>query len=270
MIFDLARSGLYPSELSLHNVCKNFIAAGRRSTVLDEISLTINPGEFVAFVGPSGCGKTTLLGIMAGLLEPTAGYVKMDNVRITGPGDGRIVVFQQDSLFPWMTVRGNLEYGMARRGLSKRERRILCNQMLEGLELQRFADHYPKQISVGIAKMIEVGRALLGEPRVLLCDEPFGSLDTLTRERMQHFIESVWCGGGFTVGFVTHSLEEALMLADRVIVLSGQPATVRGQVLVKFKRPRAIALRTSPEFQALRAHLYKIIGELPGLPSFYV
>lgn len=223
--------------------------------VIDDLNLAVYDHEFLAVVGASGCGKTTLLNIIAGLLPPTDGKVLLNDREITGPGLDRTVVFQDDAVFPWYTVRGNVEYGLkiARTGREERERRVAHSLKLVGLTGSESL--YPRQLSGGMRKRVDVARAITTRPEVLMMDEPFAALDVMTKESLQEQFLEIWNETRMTVVFVTHDLEEALFMADRVVVMASHPGRIARTVDVPFARPRSKDLKTTPEFQAMRREL---------------
>ena len=206
---------------------------------LAPIDLTIGENEFVALVGRSGCGKTTLLNMVAGLVEPSSGQILVDGVAVTGPGRGKGVVFQQHALFPWLTARNNIIFGARSRGLAPAECQREATQLLDLIGLTAYADRYPNQLSGGMQQRIAIARALALDPQILLMDEPFGALDEITRIEMQDELLRVWSSRRKTVIFVTHSLSEALHLADRVIVMGFGPGHNAAEYKIDKPRPRS-------------------------------
>jgi NitT/TauT family transport system ATP-binding protein len=239
------------SALSLHQLTVDF----GHGPVLDRIDLTVQAGEFVCLVGASGSGKTTLLNVLAGLVAPTAGGVAIDGAPVTGPGPDRVVVFQDDAVFPWLTVRDNVAYGLRLRGDDRAARRARCDEVLALVGLQQAARRWPRELSGGMRKRADLGRALAVRPPVLLMDEPFGALDMLTKERLQVDLAQIAAAEGATVVFVTHDLEEACFLGDRVIVLSSSPGRIVADAEVGFARPRHPSLKRSAALQDLRGAL---------------
>ena len=224
--------------------------------VLREVSMDVGPGEFVSIVGPTGCGKTTLLRIMAGLTRPTAGEVWMDGGVVTEPGPERGLVFQEYALFPWLTVSQNIAFGLDAAGITGVSRSALISKYLEMVGLPGFEDYRPRQLSGGMKQRVAIARALATGPAVVLMDEPFGSLDAQSRCDMQTELLRVWEQTHQTIVFVTHSVEEAIFLADRVIVLSARPGRILADVAVNLPRFR---VRTGPEFNARRAEVMSLI-----------
>ena len=227
--------------------------SGATSTnALEGLSLKVDDGEFVAALGPVGCGKTTLLRIFAGFLRPTKGSVRCAGAPIDGPGWQRGYVLQEESIFPWMTVRENIEFGLLAKGLSPAARRAVSDDLLGLIGLSAFEEAYPKELSAGMSKMVEVARVLANDPTILLLDEPFGALDSQTRARMQDALARLWEQRRKTVLFVTHDAEEALYLADRIVVLTQRPGRIKAQFAVQIPRPRSFETRFSPAFLALK------------------
>ncbi|GAA4165047.1 ABC transporter ATP-binding protein [Shinella granuli] len=256
MALALAEAPAASIALDVEGVSHRYELDGKELKVLDNVSLTIAPGEFVALLGPSGCGKSTLLRLAAGLETPTTGRVLEDGRPVTAPNPDRILVFQDATLFPWRTVRGNIATGLEARGLI-REREYRIDEVLELVKLEGFADFYPHQLSGGMAQRAALARALVNDPKLLLLDEPFGKLDSLTRLRMQNELLDLWKSAGFTALLVTHDVEEALLLADRVIVLSDRPAAIVAEVRVDRPHPRR---RDDASLIALRRSLLETLG----------
>ncbi|MFB6124271.1 MAG: ABC transporter ATP-binding protein [Haloferacaceae archaeon] len=231
-----------------------------RQTVqaLDGVDFTVEPGEFVCIVGPSGCGKTTLFRTIAGLESPTDGVVRLDGDPVTGPGTDRGMVFQEYGLFPWRTVRGNVAFGLEEQGVDGAERDRRVSRMLDLVGLEAFADAYPKELSGGMKQRVGIARALAVDPELLLMDEPFGSVDAQTRDMLHGELLDIWSRTQKTVLFVTHDVEEAVTLADRVVVMAADPGRVRDVVDVDHDRPRR---RTDPDFAATVERIRALIGD---------
>jgi NitT/TauT family transport system ATP-binding protein len=219
-------------------------------------SLTIARGEFVCLLGASGCGKSTLLRIAAGFEAATAGTVVVGNRPVTGPGPDRGMVFQDYGLFPWMTVRRNIGFGPAVRGLKKAEVARIADRFVSMVGLDRFANAYPHQLSGGMKQRVAIARVLANDAKVVLMDEPFGALDAMTRERLQEELLEIWRSTGLTVIFVTHSIEEAILLADRVVVMSPGPGRITEDRRIDLPRPRDVS---SPEFNDIRRELGNLL-----------
>src|SRR4249919_394804 len=235
--------------LEMKNVGKVYSQNGRSIEALRGAHLRVKKGEFVCLIGASGCGKSTLLRIVAGFEAPTRGKALMWSMPITGPGPERGMVFQDYGLFPWLTVRGNIGFGPAARGRPAAEVRDTVERFITLGGLQRFADAYPHQLSGGMKQRVAIARVLANDAEIVLMDEPFGALDAMTRERLQDERLEIWQRTGLTVLFVTHSIEEAIFLADRVVVMSPGPGRIDNEYLIDLPRPRDIA---SPEFNEWR------------------
>lgn len=246
-------------SVSIRHVGKVFEKEEGGATVaLEDISLEIADKEFVCLIGPSGCGKTTLLRIIAGLETATGGEALLNGEPITGPDPVRGMVFQEYSLFPWRTVTENIAFGLEMSGVPKSRRQEVAARYLDLVNLEQFADAYPHALSGGMRQRVAIARALANDPKVLLMDEPFGALDAQTRNRMQKELLEIWEKTQKTIIFVTHSVDEAVYLADRIVALSPRPGRVNEIVEVGLPRPRD---RTSPEFAMLRRNLLSLIQE---------
>jgi ABC-type nitrate/sulfonate/bicarbonate transport system ATPase subunit len=228
---------------------------GKSVSVLEDINLEVGNGEFVCLLGPSGCGKSTLLSTMAGFLSPTHGEIRIDGEAVLGPDPRRIFVFQERGVFPWLTVEGNIEFGLFNLPRGERERRIRHYVKMVGLE--GFERAYPPELSGGMKQRLEVARALAVNPDMLFLDEPFGALDSITRLIMRGELLRIWEAERKTIIFVTHDIDEAVQLADRVIVLSARPAKVQQIVNIDISHPRDIS---SPRYLELRDGIFKQIG----------
>jgi NitT/TauT family transport system ATP-binding protein len=237
---------------------------GEQTHAIGNISCAIEAGEFVSFVGPSGCGKTTLLMSIAGLLEPTAGRVRIKGVEVKGPPPNLVLVFQEynKSLFAWRTVLGNVLFGLEARRARAANGERKARELLALVGLNGFEKHYPWELSGGMQQRVAIARALAYEPEVLLMDEPFGSLDALTRLELEDTLLKVWSELKTTILFITHDIEEAIYLSDRILVLSRRPSEVMEELPVDFPRPRhQLTTRAEPRFMALRNDIYRQIGE---------
>jgi NitT/TauT family transport system ATP-binding protein len=246
-------------SIDLTKVEINFGEGKSAVRALDGIDLKIQRGEFVSILGPSGCGKSTIIGAIAGFTPLSAGELRVDSQLVAAPGPDRGVVFQQHMLFPWKTVASNVEFGLKMRGVDKQERRKTARDILAHVGLGDFLQHYPHQLSGGMQQRVALARVLVNRPRVLLMDEPFCSLDAQTRLQMQQMLLSLWHELHMTVVFVTHDVDEAMFLSDRVIVLTKRPATIKAEVLVNLPRPRTHAVLTSPELMRLKRETLELL-----------
>ena len=223
---------------------------------LYNISLTIRKNEFVSLLGPSGCGKTTLIRIIAGLLTADRGEVLVNSQTVSSPGRDRCMVFQQFGLLPWRTVLSNVEFGLEIDGVPREERRALAEKYLELVGLKGFENYYPHQISGGMQQRVGIARALSKQPEILLMDEPFGAVDAQTREQLQEELLKIWAQTETTVVFVTHSIDEAVYLSDRVVVMQARPGRIKEEVKIELPRPRWEGdIKADPRFAQLRARL---------------
>ncbi|MGX1086144.1 ABC transporter ATP-binding protein [Pseudomonas sp. AP3_22 TE3818] len=224
----------------------------------------IEPGQFVCILGPSGCGKSTLLGALAGHLQPRTGSLSVDGAPVSGPSPQRGMVFQQHTLFPWRTVRDNVAFGLKMRGVGKVERLKAADEILALVGLEGFAGRWPDQLSGGMQQRVEIARVLVNRPRLLLMDEPFGALDALTRLNMQELLLDIWTRIRTTVVFVTHDIDEALFLADRLLVMSSRPGRIIEDLRLDFPRPRSTELMTRHEFSHLKRHCLELLRHEDG------
>jgi NitT/TauT family transport system ATP-binding protein len=232
--------------------------------VIEDFSLDVFDQEFVSIVGASGCGKSTLLNIIAGLLPATRGRVLIDGVEPDSPGPDRTMVFQDDAVFPWYTVEQNVEYGLRAAGMPREERTPIVEHYLELVGLIDDRDKFPRQLSGGMRKRVDVARAAAMEPEVLLMDEPFAALDVMTKERLQEEFMGIWSATRMTVIFVTHDLEEALYLSQRVVVMSRNPGRVERVVDVPLDQPRDLMVKTTGTFQNMRRELAQVLHTMQG------
>ena len=247
--------------LDVQHLNKLFGSPPRLTTALNDINLQTHRREFLCIVGPSGCGKTTLVRILAGLEEKNSGQVLLQGKAVTEPGSDRGMVFQGYTLFPWLTVKKNVMFGLEVNGRGKDEAERQALQWLQLIGLERFADAYPNQLSGGMKQRVAIVRALANQPRILLMDEPFGALDAQTRCRMQAHLLEIWRKIDITIVFITHDLDEAIFLADRILVLSAHPGEVRELIEVPVPRPRSAAQLISPAFLATKARLEELIHQ---------
>jgi ABC-type nitrate/sulfonate/bicarbonate transport system ATPase subunit len=244
-----------PAKLRADGIRMVFERDGASVSVLDDISLDVGEGEFVCLLGPSGCGKSTILNVMAGFIAPSSGEVRIDGEPVVGPDPRRIFVFQERGVFPWLTVEGNIGFGLSGLSPADRQRRIAHYVALVGL--QGFEKTYPRELSGGMKQRVEVARALAVNPDMLFLDEPFGALDSITRLIMRGELLRIWEAERKTIIFVTHDIDEAVQLADRVIVMSARPARVQRIVNIDIPHPRDIS---SPKYLSLRDGILEAIG----------
>lgn len=252
----------HAGRITVENVDLTFTPLRRDPVVaLKDVSLDIEPGEFVCVVGASGSGKSTLLRLLDGLLSPTAGTITSAGKEVTGPSTDRAMVFQSDNLLPWATVIDNVAYGLRLNGVPKKEARERAMAQLEKVGLKHTARMYPRQLSGGMRQRVNIARALTVDPQVLLLDEPFAALDAQTREIMSAELLRIWNADRKTVVFITHQIDEAVYLADRVVVLSSHPGTVREIVPINFERPRELSLKRTEEFGRIVDHIWSLIED---------
>ena len=250
--------------LDIANVSKVFNLNGRPIHALKDVNLQIHKGEFVCLIGASGCGKSTLLRIMGGFEPVSTGSARMYHAPIQEPGPERGMVFQDYGLFPWLTVRENIAFGPKQRGLPAARLKEISDRFVNMVGLGKFADHFPNQLSGGMKQRVSIARALANDCEVLLMDEPFGALDALTREVLQQELLDIWEKTKLTVVFVTHAVEEAVLLADRVVVMTAGPGRVERDYRIPLERPRCI---TAPEFNAVRRELTEMLSSHVSLPK---
>ena len=241
------------SSLEINRVRKTWQApGGLHVEAIREVGLEVSSGEFVSILGPSGCGKSTLLELCAGLEAVSDGQILIDGEKVTGPNPKAVMVFQEHSLFPWLNVEQNIAFGLKTRGVSQDDRWRRGREVLERVKLVKFAKHYPHQLSGGMKQRVAIARALVGNPEFILMDEPFAALDFQTRVLMQQFLLEIWAGFKSTILFVTHQIDEAVLLADRVMVMSAAPGTVLEEIRIGLPRPRSM---TDPDFNGYRVRL---------------
>ncbi|EHK53065.1 ABC transporter ATP-binding protein [Allomesorhizobium alhagi] len=246
-------------QIEIRNVSIHFGRGHDAHPAVMETTLDIAPGEFVCLLGPSGCGKSTLLNSMAGYVKPSSGTVLVDGEAVSGPGPDRGMVFQQYSLFPWKTIRDNIGFGPKLAGRGYAETDSVANTFLEMIGLTKFADKYPAELSGGMQQRVGIARALANYPSVLLMDEPFGALDAQTRLMMQESLLATWSAFSTTVVFVTHDVDEAVFLADRVLIMSAGPGAIIADLRVPLDRPRAADMATTPQFMQLKKQCLDLI-----------
>lgn len=243
--------------ISVQSATKVYTSSRGRTVSLDRVSLDVEEGEFITLVGPSGCGKSTMLNLIAGLLSPTSGTIEVKGKPVSGPGPDRGVIFQQYALFPWLTARQNVEFGLRLQGVPKGQRSERAQHYLDLVGLGDFGEALPKELSGGMKQRCAIARAYAVHPAVLLMDEPFGALDALTRVQMQEELLATWQEERRTIVFITHDVDEAVYLASRVVVMSPRPGRIHDIVDVDLPYPRTEEMRLSPEFTDLRARVWR-------------
>jgi NitT/TauT family transport system ATP-binding protein len=250
------------AKLDVAGLSKYFYARGHEiRKVLDNITVTVGDGEFVSIVGASGCGKTTFIRCIAGLLPAEEGEVRIEGRIVSRPGSDRGFVFQSDALMPWRTVMQNVLFGLEVRGRPLSQTRPIGDKLLKLVGLTGFENHYPNELSGGMRQRVNLARALAIDPEVLLMDEPFAALDAQTREIMQRELLKIWASERKTVLFITHQIDEAIYLADRVLVFSHRPGRIAADIRIPFPRPRALSIKRSPEFLKYVDEVWKLIEE---------
>jgi NitT/TauT family transport system ATP-binding protein len=249
------------STVEIDGVSKIFRTRNKVFRAIERIDLNVQQNEFVSIVGTSGCGKSTLLNMVGGLDEPTTGEIRINGTRVTSPGRDRGFVFQSYSLFEWMTVRGNILFALEKSNIPKSEKRELTDHFIKAVGLVGFEDAYPRQLSGGMKQRVAIARSLVYKPSILLMDEPFGALDAQTRGMMQELLLNVWEEHRVTVLFVTHDVDEAIFLADRVIVLGSRPGRVKKELKIDLGRPRSFDIVTSPKFADYKREILTDIRE---------
>jgi NitT/TauT family transport system ATP-binding protein len=254
-------NGAQAAAVELRGVWKEFVKGDRRVEAVQAIDLAVLPHSFTAILGPSGCGKSTLLNMVAGFDSPTRGEVRANGALVSSPSPKRAVVFQEPALFPWYSVYENVVFGPKTQGQSAQTYRPLAEKIIEQVGLKGFASHYPAELSGGMKQRVGIARVLAMQPELLLMDEPFGSLDAQTRTLMQELLLAVWERHHQTVLFITHDIEEALLLADTVCVMTARPGRIKKRIVVELARPRTIEATTSPVFNALKREVLALIRE---------
>jgi NitT/TauT family transport system ATP-binding protein len=247
------------TKLRVEDVTLEYSTAKGTITALDHVSFDVADKEFAVLVGPSGCGKSSLLYLAAGLTDPTSGEIMIDNRVVEAPGADRGMVFQSYTLFPWLRVRENVEFGLKRRGVPAAERREIVEHYLAEIGLTQFADVYPNQLSGGMMQRVAIARALANDPEVLLMDEPFGALDSQTRSQMQRLLLRVWEHSQKTVLFVTHDIDEAILLGDRVYVMTKRPGRIKEEIPIAIAHPRSMDLILNPQFLVIKRRILNLL-----------
>lgn len=248
-------------KLEIKDVGKVFKTKGGDTTALEKTSFSIDDGEFVTILGPSGCGKSTVLRIVAGLEESTSGTVLLDGKEINGPGPDRGMVFQSYTLYPWLTVKENITFGLKLKGVPQRERDDVARHYLQLIDLEGFENHYPIQLSGGMKQRVAIARALANDPKILLMDEPFGALDAQTRNIMQEVLLKAWEESKKTILFITHDVEESIFLADSVYVMTARPGRLKKRIPITLDRPREFSIKGTTEFGKYKDELLTLIRE---------
>ncbi|WP_067708082.1 ABC transporter ATP-binding protein [Nocardia yamanashiensis] len=250
-------------KLALSGVRKEFPVRGERDTLtaIEDISVDVRAGEFLVLVGPSGSGKSTLLDLLGGLSKPTAGQILLDGAPIAGPGLDRGIVFQQYALLPWRTARANIEFGLEAKGVRRPERRRIADEYLELVGLAGFGNRYPHELSGGMKQRVAIARSLAFDPEVLLMDEPFAALDAQTRESLQDELLRIWRTTGKTILFITHGIDEAVYLGQRVAVLTSRPGRVKAVVDIDLDRDGDPDVRSSERFRDIRHHIWTLLHD---------
>lgn len=252
-------------QIDIRNLSLHLGQDQKRFQALDRVNLQIKSGEFVCLLGPSGCGKSTLLGALAGHLGISSGELQVDGESVYAPHPDRGLVFQQHTLFPWKSVIDNIAFGLKMKGVSKTERLVQAQKMVQLVGLAGFEHKYPAELSGGMQQRVEIARVLINQPKVLLMDEPFGALDAQTRIRMQQLLLDIWQSVKTSVLFVTHDIDEALFLADRVLIMSHRPGRIVDEIQLNFQRPRDIDILTQTEFVEIKKHcLQALKKEIQG------
>jgi NitT/TauT family transport system ATP-binding protein len=253
-------SSISPMRFECEHLSKTYQTRNGIVPALEDVIFSVTGQEFVCIVGPSGCGKTTLLKLIAGLLEPTSGQIVFN----AEPADGRprsALVFQEHGLFPWMTVLDNVAFGLEMRGMGRQERRDQARAFVEQVGLASFANSYPHELSVGMRQRVGISRAFVADAPILLMDEPFGSLDAQTRLVLQEELLRIWKDHQKLVVYVTHDIEEAVLLGDRVLVMTGRPGSIREEIPIPLPRPRALSAKEQPEVMEIKWHIWKMLED---------
>ncbi|MBE9028147.1 ABC transporter ATP-binding protein [filamentous cyanobacterium LEGE 11480] len=259
---DSASEAFRSAKLAVKSLSKEYTSQGKVTSVFDNINLHIQPRELVCLVGASGCGKSTLLNIIAGLLPPTRGEVLVDQICVTGrPGSDRGMVFQGYTLYPWLTVAQNVAFGLSLRKLPKAVQRERVFHFLEVVGLTQFADAYPKALSGGMKQRVAIARAIANEPAILLMDEPFGALDAQTKEQLQQFLLRLWEQTHVTILMITHDVEEAIYLSQRMYVMQAHPGRIARDMTIDLPTERALDIKLSPEFVDIKRQVLQALRE---------
>lgn len=251
-----------PTQLHIDNITLKFPTKdGGEFTAIENLSLEVKNEEFVVIVGPSGCGKSSLLYLTAGLNNPTDGEIRVAGDTVKGPSAERGMVFQSYTLFPWLTVAQNIEFGLKQKKMAASERKKIVDDYIKQVGLENFANHFPKQLSGGMKQRVAIARSLANDPKILLMDEPFGALDSQTRLQMQQLLLQVWEKSRKTVVFVTHDIDEAIMLGDRVFVMGSKPGRIQKILDVNIPHPRTLDMAMEPEFLTLKKEILSLLHD---------
>jgi NitT/TauT family transport system ATP-binding protein len=256
-----------PVVMNVNALCKTFDGRNGPVEVLHDLSFQIHRREFICVLGQSGCGKSTLIRIIAGLEDPTSGAVELDGQPVAGPGPDRGMVFQSYTLFPWLTVKRNVMFGLREKGVAKDKAEAEAREWVDLVGLNQFMDAYPYQLSGGMKQRVAIARALANQPRVLLMDEPFGALDAQTRSQMQAHLKQIWMNVDVTILFITHDLDEAVFMADRIIILSARPGRIAEIIEVPILQPRSPDIQLDPRFIATRLRIDELIHPKTALAT---
>lgn len=248
-------------EVRIENVTKTYEKKDSSNTVLQDCTFRIERGRLTVLMGPSGCGKTVLINLIAGYEMPTTGQISLNDVPVTRPGPERLVVFQESALFPWMTVYSNVIFGCRVQGMPGKEMEERAEHILRTVGLYEFRDKYPSQLSGGMQRRAELARALINDPKIMILDEPFRGLDAMTRQLMQEFYVELFEDGGMTNFFVTHEIDEAIFLADRLVIMTFQPGKIKTEIEVDLPRPRKFGMLASHRFMEIREYAIELLYE---------
>lgn len=249
------------SEMRIEDITKIYEKEGSSQTVIENCNLLVEKGKLTVLMGPSGCGKTVLINLLAGYEKPTSGEIFIDNEPVTGPGPDRLVVFQETTLFPWMSVYSNVIFGCLVQGLSKRDVKERVEEILKKVGLYEFRDKYPSQLSGGMQRRAELARAMINNPKIMILDEPFRGLDAMTRQLMQEFYVGLFEEVGGTNFFITHEIDEAIFLADKLVIMTYQPGKVKAEIEIDLPRPRNFHMLATPRFMEIREQAIDLLYE---------
>ncbi|WP_373845389.1 ABC transporter ATP-binding protein [Clostridium sp.] len=249
------------ASIVIENVNKVYETKKSKVLAIEDVNIRVNKGDFVSIIGPSGCGKSTLLRMVAGLDTPTSGRITMNDKEVTGPGAERGMVFQSYTLFPWMTVRENIRFGLKIKKLSKDKSNKIVDKYLELIELTKFGDRLPKELSGGMKQRVAIARALANNPEVILMDEPFGALDPQTKVKMQELLLKIWRVEGSTVIFITHDIEESIFLSEKVYLMSPHPGKIQNKLEIDFPKNRTADIRDTEKFISIKRKVLSLFKD---------